>query len=159
MRLIEIAAVGKDKELGKDNDLVWHFSEDMKFFRRQTKGHSVVMGRKTFESLPSMLPGRHHIVISRSKPQLPEEVEVFETLHAFLEAYKDKDEDIYVIGGREIYHQLLPYAKILYLTEINATCQADVFFPDFDASLYHRTVLGKESEDGIDYQFVKYEKM
>ena len=138
MRLIEIAAVGKDKELGKDNDLVWHFSEDMKFFRRQTKGHSVVMGRKTFESLPSMLPGRHHIVISRSKPQLPEEVEVFETLHAFLEAYKDKDEDIYVIGGGEIYHQLLP---------------------DFDASLYHRTVLGKESEDGIDYQFVKYEKM
>ena len=110
MRLIEIAAVGKDKELGKDNDLVWHFSEDMKFFRRQTKGHSVVMGRKTFESLPSMLPGRHHIVISRSKPQLPEEVEVFETLHAFLEAYKDKDEDIYVIGGGEIYHQLLPYA-------------------------------------------------
>ena len=97
MRLIEIAAVGKDKELGKDNDLVWHFKEDMKFFRRQTKGHSVVMGRKTFESLPSMLPGRHHIVISRSKPQLPEEVEVFETLHAFLEAYKDKDEDIYVI--------------------------------------------------------------
>lgn len=159
MRLIEIAAVGKDKELGKDNDLVWHFSEDMKFFRRQTKGHSVVMGRKTFESLPSMLPGRHHIVISRSKPQLPEEVEVFETLHAFLEAYKDKDEDIYVIGGGEIYHQLLPYAKILYLTEINATCQADVFFPDFDASLYYRTVLGKESEDGIDYQFVKYEKM
>ena len=159
MRLIEIAAVGKDKELGKDNDLVWHFSEDMKFFRRQTKGHSVVMGRKTFESLPSMLPGRHHIVISRSKPQLPEEVEVFETLHAFLEAYKDKDEDIYVIGGGEIYHQLLPYAKILYLTEINATCQADVFFPDFDASLYRRTVLGKESEDGIDYQFVKYEKM
>lgn len=159
MRLIEIAAVGKDKELGKDNDLVWHFSEDMKFFRRQTKGHSVVMGRKTFESLPSMLPGRHHIVISRSKPQLPEEVEVFETLHAFLEAYKDKDEDIYVIGGGEIYHQLLPYAKILYLTEINATCQADVFFPDFDASLYHLTVLGKESEDGIDYQFVKYEKM
>lgn len=159
MRLIEIAAVGKDKELGKDNDLVWRFSEDMKFFRRQTKGHSVVMGRKTFESLPSMLPGRHHIVISRSKPQLPEEVEVFETLHAFLEAYKDKDEDIYVIGGGEIYHQLLPYAKILYLTEINATCQADVFFPDFDASLYYRTVLGKESEDGIDYQFVKYEKM
>ena len=138
MRLIEIAAVVKDKELVKDNDLVWHFSEDMKFFRRQTKGHSVVMGRKTFESLPSMLPGRHHIVISRSKPQLPEEVEVFETLHAFLEAYKDKDEDIYVIGGGEIYHQLLP---------------------DFDASLYHRTVLGKESEDGIDYQFVKYEKM
>ena len=158
MKLIEIAAIGKNRELGKDNDLVWHFKEDMKFFRTQTKGHSVVMGRKTFESLPSMLPGRHHIVITRSHPELPEEVEVFSSIEDFIDSYQDKDEEIYVIGGGQIYQEMLPYSDILYLTEIDASCSADVYYPEFDAGQYKRTVLKQLNENGIDYQFVKYEK-
>lgn len=158
MKLIEIAAIGKNRELGKDNDLVWHFKEDMKFFRTQTKGHSVVMGRKTFESLPSMLPGRHHIVITRSHPELPEEVEVFSSIEDFIGSYQDKDEEIYVMGGGQIYQEMLPYSDILYLTEIDASCPADVYYPEFDAGQYKRTVLKQLNENGIDYQFVKYQK-
>lgn len=159
MTLIEIAAIGKHHELGKGNDLIWHFKKDMAFFRATTKGHTVVMGRKTFDSLPGLLPGRHHIVISRSNPQLPEGVEVFASIEAFLEAYKDIEQEVFVIGGGEIYKQMLPYAQRLYLTEIQDSCDADVYFPSFDTSLYQRTVLSKETEAGIDFSFVKYEKM
>ena len=83
MNLTLIAAIGKKNELGKNNGMIWNLAQDLKFFRKQTSGHMIVMGRKTFESLPGMLPKRHHIVISRSKPSLPEEVEVLTSLEEF----------------------------------------------------------------------------
>lgn len=159
MKLIEIAAIGKNRELGLNNDLVWHFKEDMKYFRQQTKGHTIVMGRKTFESLPGLLPKRHHIVISRTNPSLPEEVECFQSIDAFLEAYQSSDQEIYVIGGGQIYQEMLPYADTLLLTEIQADTQADVYFPAFDQKKYQRTILAQKEEKGIVYQFVKYEKL
>ena len=103
MKLTEIAAIGKNRELGKDNQLIWHFPQDLKFFKEQTKGHTIVMGRKTFESLPGMLPKRHHIVISKSGAKFPEEVEVFSSIDAFVDAYQTKEEEIFVIGGATIY--------------------------------------------------------
>ncbi len=151
-----IAAVGKGRELGKDNELVWRFSKDMKFFRNQTKGHTVVMGRKTFESLPGMLPNRHHIVISRTQSDFGEGVEVFASLEAFLEAYKEKDEVVYVIGGAQIYTQMLPYASKLVLTEIDAHAPADAYFPEVDVSSYTRTVLDASVEDGVSVEWVEY---
>ena len=119
MKLTMIAAIGKNNELGKDNKLLWHLPQDMKFFREQTKGHTIIMGRKTFESLPGLLPHRHHIVISRSHPDLPKEVEIFDSPDAFVEAYQDTEEEIFVIGGAMIYKEFLPCAYRLLLTEID----------------------------------------
>ena len=114
MKLTMIAAIGKNRELGKNNDLlILAFTKRFKVFREQTKEHTIVMGRKTFESLPGLLPKRHHIVISRSNPDLDQQVEIFSDINAFMEAYQDKDEEIFVIGGAQIYSQMLPFASKL----------------------------------------------
>ena len=156
MKLTEIAAIGKNRELGKDNQLIWHFPQDLKFFKEQTKGHTIVMGRKTFESLPGMLPKRHHIVISKSGAKFPEEVEVFSSIDAFVDAYQTKEEEIFVIGGATIYKQMLSLCHRLILTEINQSYDADVFFPEFDKNLYHKNILNDIMENGVHYQHVEY---
>ena len=156
MKLTEIAAIGKNRELGKDNQLIWHFPQDLKFFKEQTKGHTIVMGRKTFESLPGMLPKRHHIVISKSGAEFPEEVEVFSSIAAFVDAYQSKEEEIFVIGGATIYKQMLSLCHRLILTEINQSYDADVFFPEFDKNLYHKKILNDIMENGVHYQHVEY---
>ncbi|SUO04040.1 dihydrofolate reductase [Faecalicoccus pleomorphus] len=156
MKLTEIAAIGKNRELGKDNQLIWHFPQDLKFFKEQTKGHTIVMGRKTFESLPGMLPKRHHIVISKSGAKFPEEVEVFSSIDAFVDAYQTKEEEIFVIGGATIYKQMLSLCHRLILTEINQSYDADVFFPEFDKNLYHKQILNDIMENGVHYQHVEY---
>lgn len=156
MKLTEIAAIGKNRELGKDNQLIWHFPQDLKFFKEQTKGHTIVMGRKTFESLPGMLPKRHHIVISKSGAKFPEEVEVFSSIDAFVDAYQTKEEEIFVIGGATIYKQMLSLCHRLILTEINQSYDADVFFPEFDKTLYHKQILNDIMENGVHYQRVEY---
>ena len=159
MRLIEIAAIGKNHELGKNNDMIWHMPKDLKFFKAQTKGHSMVMGRKTFESLPGMLPGRHHIVISRSKTDFGEGVEVFASIDDFMEAYKDKDETVFVIGGGQIYQQMLELSDELILTHVDATCeQAQVFYPQFDESQYDQEVLLEQEDNGLKLRHVRYIK-
>lgn len=156
MKLTEIAAIGKNRELGKDNQLIWHFPQDLKFFKEQTKEHTIVMGRKTFESLPGMLPKRHHIVISKSGAKFPEEVEVFSSIDAFVDAYQTKEEEIFVIGGATIYKQMLSLCHRLILTEINQSYDADVFFPEFDKTLYHKKILNDIMENGVHYQHVEY---
>lgn len=158
MKLCMIAAVGQNRELGKENQLIWDFPQDLKFFKEQTKGHTIVMGRKTFDSLPGMLPGRHHVVISRSHPELPESVEVFASIDSFMEAYQEKDEEIFIIGGGSIYAQFLPYADRLLLTEIEQSYQADTFFPVFDKNEYKRTILSDITENGVHYHHVEYIK-
>ena len=158
MVLTQIAAMGANRELGKDNQLIWNLKEDMKFFRENTKGHTIVMGRKTFESLPRLLPKRHHIVITRSQPDLPEEVEVFSSIEDFIEAYKDKEEEIFVIGGAQIYAQMLPYSNRLLLTEIEKEYDADVFYPEFNKEDYIRTVLTDITEDGVHYNHIEYKR-
>lgn len=159
MKLTMIAAIGKNRELGKNNDLIWQLPTDLKFFREQTKGHTIIMGRKTFESLPGMLPKRHHIVISRSNPDLDQQVEIFSDINAFMEAYQDKDEEIFVIGGAQIYSQMLPFASKLILTEIDQSYDADVYFPEFDKSEYHRSVINDIFENDIHYQHVVYQRI
>lgn len=158
MKLCMIAAVGQNRELGKENQLIWDFPQDLKFFKEQTKGHTIVMGRKTFDSLPGMLLGRHHVVISRSHPELPESVEVFASIDSFMEAYQEKDEEIFIIGGGSIYAQFLPYADRLLLTEIEQSYQADTFFPVFDKNEYKRTILSDITENGVHYHHVEYIK-
>ena len=153
-----IAAIGKNGELGKDNDLIWHLPNDLKFFKKITSNHTIIMGRNTFESLPRMLPNRKHIVLT-SRDGLPNEVEVYKELKQMLETYKNTTEEIFIIGGASIYAQFLDYSDKLYLTEIEAEEKnASVYFPKFDERKYNREILAENSDDGISYKHVLYIK-
>ena len=153
-----IAAIGKNRELGKDNDLIWHLPNDLKFFRQVTSNHTIVMGRNTFESLPRMLPNRKHIVLT-SRDGLPNEVEVYRELKQILEKYKDTEEEIFIIGGASIYTQFLEHSSKLYLTEIDAEEEtASVYFPEFNQQQYDREVLQENEDNGISYKHVLYIK-
>lgn len=151
-----IAAIGKNRELGKDNDLIWSLPGDLKFFRNTTSGHTIIMGRNTFDSLPRMLPNRKHIVLS-SRDDFPSEVEVYKELKSILEKYKESSEEIFIIGGASIYKQFLEYCDKLYLTEIDSEDRdASVYFPEFDKSLYNREELLNGEDNGISYKHVLY---
>lgn len=157
MNISLILSVGRNNEIGRGNDLIWHFHADMKFFRETTTGNTVIMGRKTFESLPKVLPNRKNIVISTDKDLKIDGALVVHSVEEALEAAKD--DNIFVIGGGKIYAEFLPLADKIYLTEINDQCtDADTFFPAFDKSLYTRTVLGENEEDGIKFSHVLYTK-
>ncbi len=151
-----IAAVGKNLELGKDNALLWNLPGDMKFFRSTTAGHTVVMGRLTYESIGRPLPKRRNIVISRNADYKPEGVEVFASLE---EALLACDNDCFIIGGAMIYSLALPFGDELILTEVDAEYpDADVYFPKFDKSLYSAEIIGENCDDGVSYKHVKYTK-
>jgi len=149
-----IAAIGKNNELGKGNDLVFHIKEDMKYFRETTSGHTVAMGRKTWESLPGKLKDRTNIVFSRHDVEGADQS--VSDIIKFAEENKDTTEEVFIIGGGSIYKEFLPYAKCLYLTEVDASAEADVFFPEFDKSKYDKEIIKKGSENGIEYTFAKY---
>ncbi len=163
-----ISAIGRNREIGKNNNLIFHVKDDMKFFRDTTKDHKVVMGRATWESLPVKLKDRKNIVVTRSDPKSLEKPlqapavapdEVVSNLDGFIKANQDSEEEIFIIGGGTIYSAFLPHAKHLYLTEIDASAEdADTFFPQFDKSKYHRTIIKKGSDHGINYSIVKYTK-
>lgn len=159
MAISMIAAVGKNLELGKNNDLIWHFKEDMKFFKETTMGHPVIMGRKTFESLPKALPGRKNIVISANPEYKADGAEVVTSVEEAIKLAEAENTDAFVIGGGRIYTEFLPYADNLYLTEINAECpDADTYFPDFNKSDYIKEIINFYDVDGIEFYHVIYKK-
>ena len=152
-----IAAIGKNNELGKGNQLIFHIKDDMKFFRETTKGHPVVMGHKTWDSLPSKLPGRRNIVISRHDFDGPDEI--IHDVNKFIEEFKSTPEEYFIIGGGTVYHQFLPHATTIYLTEVDAgTDDADTYFPSFDKSQYHKEVIRKGKDHDLTYSIIKYSK-
>ena len=151
-----IAAIGKNNELGKNNDLIWHLPNDLKFFKEQTINQTIVMGYNTFVSLGRVLPKRTHIVLSYEKVRLPDEVIQFNNLDDLNKYIKDKD--VFIIGGASLYQQFINKADRLYLTEIDDTSKADVYFPKFDKSKYNKIILGENSDNGINYRHVLYEK-
>lgn len=132
MTLSIIVAVASDGAIGRANDLLWHLPADLKRFKELTTGHTILMGRKTFESLPrGPLPNRRNIIISRSLPAQPG-AEVYPTIQQALEACAS-DEEVFIIGGGEIYRQLLPDTEQIYLTRVQASFpDAEVFFPELD---------------------------
>lgn len=155
-----IAAIGKNNELGKNNDLIWHLPGDLKFFKQQTQGKIVAMGRNTFNSLPKKLPNRKHIVLTDIEDFNKDisDVEVIYNGMSFarkclLEAEK---EDVFIIGGASVYKMFISFADELYLTEIEAEAKADVYFPAFDKSQFNAEVLGKGEDNGIKYTHVRY---
>ena len=132
MTLSIIVAVASDGAIGRANDLLWHLPADLKRFKELTTGHTILMGRKTFESLPrGPLPNRRNIIISRSLPAQPG-AEVYPTIQQAMEACAS-DEEVFIIGGGEIYRQLLPDTERIYLTRVQASFpDAEVFFPELD---------------------------
>ena len=150
-----IAAVGKNLELGKNNQLIWRFKEDMKFFREQTMGKPIVMGYKTLESLPKLLPGRQHIVLTRRNLELDPAILVVHSIDELLEKVKGIPE-VMIIGGASVYHEMLDYSDKLILTEIDAEADADVYFPSFDKRDWDQKVIGEHKEDDISYKHLVY---
>ncbi len=158
MNISLIAAIGKNYELGKNNNLIWNIKGDLKFFKETTMGHPIVMGRKTFESLPRVLPGRKNIVISKSDI-LNEEIEKYKSIKDFLEKYKNYQDEIFIIGGSLIYSSFIDLSNKLYLTEINKEDKsAQVYFPKFNRNEWTRKVLDSNIENSIEYKHVLYKR-
>lgn len=159
MNISIIACVGKNLELGKNNDLIWHLPNDLKFFKETTIGKTVIMGRRTYMSLPKKLPKRRNIVLMLKEEEKIPDVDIFNDIPSILEDVKKSNEEVFVIGGASIYKQFLPYANRLYLTEVDLESDADVFFPNFDKSKYKRTILKENKDDDIIYKHVLYERI
>ncbi len=157
MTLSMIAAIGKNRELGKNNDLIWHLDGDLPFFKKVTMGKSVIMGRNTFFSLPKALPGRKNIVLTFPPVFEAPGVTCVLTPDEALNMVKDEDE-AFIIGGASVYALFIDKADKLYLTEAEAEDDtADVYFPAFDKNEWARTVIDEGGTD-IKYVHVLYER-
>lgn len=155
-----IAAVARNGVIGIENRLPWRLPADLKHFKTLTLGHTVIMGRKTWESLPARfrpLPGRRNIVVSRNAGYSASGATVVLSLP---EAIGEADSgEAFVIGGAELYAAALPLADRLQLTEIDATFEGDTYFPAIDPLQWHETMRETHhDEDGFDYAFVTYQK-
>ena len=158
--VIIIAAIAKNNAIGKNNQLIWHLPADLRRFKSITLGQTVVMGRKTFESLGKALPNRKNVVITRNRNFKKEGVTVVNSLEEALEFSKEK-ENIYILGGAEIYSQALPIADLLDLTLIHGHFEADTFFPVIDQNIWKeikREDHKKDDKNAYDYSFVTYKK-
>ncbi len=154
-----IAAVARNRAIGYENKLIYWLPNDLKRFKALTTGHTIIMGRNTFLSLPKgALPNRRNIVLTRSQKAFPG-CDVFASLEDAL-AHCDKDEDVYIIGGASVYRQALPLADRLCLTEINDTPEkADTFFPPYDDwKEVRREDHEKDERHEYEYSFVDYIK-
>ncbi len=158
MKLAIVVAIAQDGAIGRGGDLLWHLPADLKRFKALTTGHTILMGRKTFESLPKgALPNRRNVVISRHTASLPG-AEVYPSIADALEALQPLDEEVYVIGGGEIYRQLLPSVERIYLTRVEATFpDADTFFPELDMSQWReveRTYFAADAQNELATELV-----
>lgn len=157
MRISMVAAMAANRVIGKDNQLLWRLPEDLKRFKSITMGSPVVMGRKTYESIGRLLPGRTNVILSRDPAFAVEGAKVFTSLDAALAALANEHAEVFVIGGGEIYRQALPRADRLYLTEIDAEYEGDAFFPEFDRTQF-REIGSEERSEPFRFRFVTYER-
>jgi len=153
-----IVAVAENNAIGKDNDLIWYISDDLKRFKRLTTGHTILMGRKTYESLPNgALPKRENVVISRDRTLQLKGCTILNSVEEAIEKYANIPEEIFVIGGGSIYQELLPYAQKIYLTKVHASFEADIFFPEIDENKWginHSEKHIKGGKNEFDFSFV-----
>jgi dihydrofolate reductase len=150
-----IAAVAENNALGKNNDLLWHLPNDFKRFKEVTSGHHIIMGRKTFESFPKPLPNRTHVIITRQKDFEFEGCIVVDTLEKAIAACP-KNEDVYIIGGGEIYTQSISFADQLDITRVHHSFDADVYFPEINPEIWEltsETFIPKDEKHLYDYSF------
>ena len=153
-----IAAIGQNNELGQNNNLIWHLPGDLKFFKDITMGKDIIMGSNTFYSLPRLLPGRNHIVLT-SKNIDNDKITVVHSKQDLIEYLYQVKKEVMIIGGASIYRELLEYADNLYLTEINATCSnADAYFPKLNYKEWESELLGTNCDNKISYKHVLYKR-
>lgn len=157
-----IVAVAKDNAIGKNNQLLWHMPADLKFFRKTTSGHTVIMGRKTFESVGKALPKRRNIVITHQENYEAENIEVVSSLAEAFALCKEDADDVFIVGGAQIYEQSMPQTDKIYLTRINQEFDgADTYFPEIkDEEWQLENVEHHESDEHnpYDYSFYLYSK-
>ncbi|MBA6152305.1 dihydrofolate reductase [Gelidibacter maritimus] len=156
-----IAAAAENDVIGKDNDLIWHLSDDLKRFKSLTSNHCIIMGRKTFESFSKPLPNRTHIVITRQKNySVSAGVIVVHNMEDALDAAKS-DQQPFIIGGGEIYHQAMPYADKIELTRVHESFDGDAFFPKIDPSIWLETkniFHQKDENHEYSFSFITYQR-
>jgi len=156
-----IVAAGENDAIGKDNQLIWHLSDDLKRFKALTNNHHIIMGRKTFESFPKPLPNRIHIVISRQENyKVPEGVILVNSLANAIDAARNDDQP-FIIGGGEIYKQALLFANKIELTRVHHSFEADTFFPKIDTSIWKETsniFHDKDDNHAYAFSFITYKK-
>jgi dihydrofolate reductase len=153
-----IVAIAKNRVIGVNNTLPWHLPEDLKRFRALTTGHHIIMGRKTYDSLGRLLPGRTTVIVTRNQDYKVEGAIVVHSLEAAITACGD-DNEAFLIGGAELYKDGLKLANKLYITEIDAAYEGDAFFPEFDASQW---LAGErqshQAENGLGFSYITYQR-
>ena len=155
-----IVAKASNNVIGKNNSLIWHLPEDLKRFKALTTGHTIIMGRKTFESLGRILPNRKHVILCNDmKMDINDDrVEVLEDI-SMLDKYINSEEENFIIGGATIYRLLMPYANKMYITEINQEFDGDVSFPEINKDEWKVIDIEKGLKDEnnpYDYNYVTY---
>jgi len=161
LHLSLIAAIGKNRELGRDNKLVFDLKKDMAHFKEKTTGHTVIMGRKNFESIGRALPDRVNIVISRDKEfKSHHDIKIVSSVEQALElARRHEEEEVFVIGGAQIYEAFLPFADRLYLTIVDREVKdADAFFPEYENEFKKIISSRGDSESSIRFTFMELER-
>lgn len=159
MEIISIVAIGKNHVIGKNNQMLWHLPNDFKFFKTETTGHFIIMGRKTFESFPKPLPNRKHIVITQQKNyKAPEGVVVVDSLEKAIDfAKQHKQERVFIIGGGQIYALAQDIVTHLYITYVDFEMEGDAYFPIFDKKAFtSELVQRQEVDDKHAYAFEIY---
>ena len=157
-----IVAKAKNNIIGKNNQLIWHLPEDLKRFKKLTSGHTIIMGRRTFESLGKVLPNRKHVILCNDAEMNidDENVEILEDI-SMLDKYINSDEENFIIGGATIYKLLMPKANKMYITEIDRDFEGDVSFPEIDMNIWKVTSKEPGPKDNINdfsYSYVTYER-
>lgn len=158
MKISLIAAISQNNVIGRDNALPWHIPEDLKRFKEITKGHPVIMGRKTYESIGRLLPNRTNIIITRDTQYVVEGGIIVNSLEKGIEKAKENEqEEIFIIGGGQIFEQAIHIADKLYLTIVQMDIKGDVYFPDY--SDFTHEIYKKDSSDGkYSYTFLDLER-
>ncbi len=149
-----ICAMDLQHGIGLNGKMPWHFPEDLKYFKNLTLNQTVLMGRKTFESIGNALPDRKNIILTHQSEYNQPDCIIVHSLEDALNI----DKNLFVIGGQNLFEQTLPIADELYLTEIHQTFEADTFFPQFDASLYHKEII-KTTNEPFYAEFIKYSRI
>jgi len=157
-----IVAMDQNHVIGFENQMPWHLPNDLRFFKEKTTNHTIIMGRKTFESIGRVLPNRKHIVLTRNEVKLPNEVERIDNVQTVLEiAEQNENEETFVIGGGNIFNQLMPYADRLYVTLIDESFNGDVYFPTISSEEWEISSKEKGIKDKnnpYDYYFIQYDR-
>ena len=156
-----IAATSENNVIGKDNKLIWHLSDDLKHFKELTKGHHVIMGRKTFESMPKALPNRTNVIITRNRNYTADNAIVVQSLEDALKISK-KDSQPFIIGGGEIYKIAMSIADRIELTRVHSEFEGDAFFPEIELSEWKEVKIDRRKKDenhNYDFTFIRYDKI